>query len=256
MQSAHSVESVEVHPPGDELRLYEDFPYLVTRLVSSLYHVIPLPEAFDEASLKSLARYQALCNQLPTCLVLETTRAIYIDRAGKESESSLPPRGGIVLSGRLKPSPGVERSPWWKERSRRLRTYVERQSSPGEGRYLLGDLTKDGRAASGEERRALQGTTENGILRGLCRCPTCGEWRGHCLDDIDPESIVTVSCLCENTHRCAACHGPLATRKLNANYFSVAEGKIYYVPGFAACSHRCLHASAWDEDEFKGGAGI
>lgn len=59
-----------------DLPLYEDFPYLVTRLVPALYHLIPLPETCDEASLRSMARYQALCNQLPRCLVLDTTRAI------------------------------------------------------------------------------------------------------------------------------------------------------------------------------------
>ncbi len=127
MQSVSPPESTEVRLPVNELPLYEDFPYLVTRLVSSLYHVIPLPEAFDEASLRSLARYQALCNHLPTCLVLGNKRAVYIDNASRESVATLPPRGGIVIGGQLRLSPGLERGAWWNERSRRLRKYVERR---------------------------------------------------------------------------------------------------------------------------------
>lgn len=256
MQSVSPPESTEVRLPVNELPLYEDFPHVVTRLVSSLYHVIPLPEAFDEASLRSLARCQARCNHLPTCLVLETTRGIYIDHAGKESDPTLPPRGGIILDGRLRPPPAVERGAWWNERSRRLRKYVERQSSVVEGRYLLGDLTKGGRAVSKEERQTLHGTTENGIPRGLSQCPACGEWRGQCLDNVKAENMVTVSCRGENANRCAACLGPLATRKLNANYFNVAGGKIWHVPGFAACSHQCNDRSVYSAWQFEGGNGI
>lgn len=167
MQRVFSPEPTDVCLPGKELPLFEDFPYLVTRLMSALYHVIPLPEGFDEPSLKSLARYQALCNQLPTCLVLGPTRGIFLDETGKDSDTDFPPRGGIVISGRLRPSPVVERDVWWKERSRRLRRYVEQQASVREGGYLLGDLTGGGRAASKEELLALRGTTENGIPRGL-----------------------------------------------------------------------------------------
>ena len=255
MQSVFSPEPTDVCLPGKELPLYEDFPYLVTRLVAGLYHLIPLPEVFDEASLKSLARYQVLCNQLPTCLVLDTTRAIFID-TGKESDPTLPPRGGIVISDRLRPSPAVERGAWWNKRSRRLRNYVERQSCVREGRYLLGDLTKGGRPASKEERQMLHGTRENGIPRGLSPCSACGEWRGHCLDDVDPHNLVPVSCRCENVNRCAACLRPLAARKLNANYFNVADGKIWHVPGFAACSHACHDTPASCARQSEGGTGL
>lgn len=256
MESVYSPQSIEGSLPVNELPLYEDFPYLVTRLVSSLYHVIPLPEAFDEASLRSIARYQALCNDLHTCLVLGNKRAVYIDNAGRESLATLPPRGGIVIGGQLRLSPGLERGAWWNERSRRLRHYVEQQSGVREGRYLLGDLTKGGRAVSKEERQTLDGTRENGIPRGLSQCPACGEWRGQCLDNLNTENMVTVSCRCENANRCAACLGPLATRKLNANYFNVADGKIWHVPGFAACSHHCNDRSVYSAWQFEGGNGI
>jgi hypothetical protein len=239
MQSVFSPEWADVHLRINELPLYEDFPYLVTRLVPALYHVIPLPEAFDEASLRSLARYQALCNQLPTCLVLGPTRGIYLDTDGKESDPGLPPRGGIVISDQLRPSPVVERDVRWNERSQRLRRYVDQQRSVRNSRYLLGDLTKGGRAASKEERRALHGTTENGIPRGLSQCLGCGEWRGRCLDPANPHNLVPVSCRCENVNRCAACLRPLAAHRLNANYFDIADGGVWHVPGFVACSHHC-----------------
>jgi hypothetical protein len=111
--------------------------------------------------------------------------------------------------------------------------------------YLLGDVSKGGRLATEEERRALCGTTEQGIPRGLSQCPVCGEWKGQCLDTIPSgKIIVTVSCHCENTNRCAACFDQLAKRKLNANYFDVTDGKIWHVPGFVACSHQCKGGAA------------
>ena len=47
------------------LPIYDEFPYLVTRLVPTLYHLIPLPESLDEPSLKRLGSHQWLRNQLP-----------------------------------------------------------------------------------------------------------------------------------------------------------------------------------------------
>lgn len=239
-----------------DLPLYDDFPYLITRLVPALYHIIPLPAAADHARLLNLARHQARCNQLPTCLVLDTTRAIFIDTTGQELGPTLPPRGGVILCDGLRPSPEVEQATEWPERSRRLRNVVAQQTAVREGRYVLGDLTKGGRLATLEERRALWGTTAAGIPHGLTPCPTCGEWRGHCLDQKNqknPYNLVSVSCRCENGNRCAACHGLLATRKLNANYFDTADGRIWHVPGFLAYKHRCPGRTGPSVRAFDGG---
>jgi hypothetical protein len=257
MPSARPVEA-RIH--AGSLPLYDGFPYLVTRLVPSLSHIIPLPDAFDEWSLRSLARHQALCNQLATCLVLDVDRAWYLDGAGAESLTTDPPRGGIVMCDRLLPSPGLAQGSWWTEHSRRLRDYVEQRTAVSQGRYLLGDLTKGGRPATEREHRALAGTTSEGVPRGLVQCSTCAEWKGECLDSRggkdDSPLIVTVACRCDNANRCAACLGLLAERKLNANYFNAADGGIWHVPGFSACSHRCRPESTWKNRRFNGGNGL
>jgi hypothetical protein len=239
MQISHSTEA---RPSAESLPVYDDFPFLLTRLAPTLHHVIPLLNAFDESSLKSLARYQTQCNQLPTWLVLGENRCISFGITSEEVVTSEPPCGGILIAGRLKPSRGLAQgSSWWTEKSRRLQEYVDRQECPRNGRYFFEDLANGGRPASEAERRIFEGATSEGIPVGLSRCASCGEWKGRCLDP-NPEVdslIVTVSCRCENENRCASCLALLAPRKLNANYFDRADRLILHVPGFSACRHRC-----------------
>ena len=51
------------------LSLFEGFPYLVTRVVPAMYHLILLPAAASELELVLLARTQWRANRLETCLV-------------------------------------------------------------------------------------------------------------------------------------------------------------------------------------------
>jgi hypothetical protein len=73
---------------------------------------------------------------------------------------------------------------------------------------------------------------------------------------VDPHNLVPVSCRCENVNRCAACFRPVAARKLNANHFNVADGTVWHVPGFAACSHPCHGTPAYRARQCEGGTGL
>ena len=238
---------IEAGSHAESLPLYDEFPYLLTRLAPALYHVIPLLDAFDESSLKSIARYQTQCNRLPTWLVVTRNRYFYFGITGWEAGTSGPPPGGIFTAGRLRPSRGLAQGAWWTEKSRRLQEYVDRQAPPWNGRYFFSDLPKGGRPASETEQRIFEGVTSEGIPVGLSQCASCTEWRGRCLD-LNAEGgslIVSVSCPCENENRCASCLELLAPRKLNANYYSHANRRILHVPGFSACHHRCDTESSW-----------
>ena len=109
------------------------------------------------------------------------------------------------------------------------------------GYALVGDLTKGGRPATEEERVRLAGLNADGVPKGLTRCPVCAEWRGKCLDPnpVFAGQLVPVHCRCANDTRCVRCGQPLYARRLNANYYDVATGTIWHVPGFCALTHRC-----------------
>jgi hypothetical protein len=202
------------------LPLFEGFPYLVTRVMPAMYHVTLLPAAASELELVLLARTQWRANRLETCLVtglLKPTR-LWADAAELQARQ-----------GRLDALVATHRR---------------------KGGYLLGDLTKGGREATADEVGRLAGTGPEGRPRGLERCPTCGEWRGRCLDPSPTYvcKVMTVHCGCQNDNRCAACGGFLYERKLNANYYEPRDGQIWHVPGFSAFRHRCP-APIRDRDE-------
>jgi hypothetical protein len=222
-------------------RVYEDVPYLVTRIVPTLSHIIPLPDSLDDSSLRSLARYQHQRNQLPTCLVLGARSCIYFDGHGTETASDTVPSGGIVVSEHLKPCTPLEHTPWWDGKMTRLRAFVEGQRPAGRTGYLLGDLTKGGRHATAEELLLFAGMNPDGIPTGLSRCSVCAEWKGTCLDPAPQfhEQLMRVACRCDNDNRCARCHDLLAERKLNANYYCEADGRIWHTPGFVGLGHQC-----------------
>ena len=111
---------------------------------------------------------------------------------------------------------------------------------------MSGDPAKGGREANADDVARLAGAGTNDVPRGLECCPTCGEWRGRCLDP-SPEfffKVMTVHCRCANDNRCAACGLLLYKRKLNANYYDPRDGKIWHVPGFDGLGHQCPSAPA------------
>jgi len=221
------------------LALFEGFPYLVTRVVPAMYHLILLPATTSELELVLLARTQWRANRLETCLVTGMDRAWFISADGREELAQTPPRGGTLVTGLLKPARRSAEIAELQARHRRLDAVVEGYRR--KGGYILGDLTKGGREATADEVGRLAGAGPEGRPRGLECCPTCREWRGRCLD---PSAtfvckVMTVYCGCQNDNRCAACGGLLYERKLNANYYNAGDGQIWHVPGFSGFHHRC-----------------
>ena len=61
-------------------------PYLLTRLVDHLYHIILLPGHLAAEELHQLGRQQAAANRLDTCLVVPQRGCISIQAAGREHD--------------------------------------------------------------------------------------------------------------------------------------------------------------------------
>ncbi len=176
-----------VGPAGDAakaiasgLPMFDGFPYLVTRMVPTMYHVTLLPRAVGDLELALPARAQWRANRLDCCLVLGEQRALYIWADGFERLVTVPPRSNFVVSGNLKVSSAWSYTPEMRARQRRLDVFID-QYSPKKG-YSFGDLSKGGRDATADEVARLAGAGPAGAPRGLERCSVCQEWRGVCLD--------------------------------------------------------------------------
>jgi len=220
-------------------RLFDGFPYLVTRVVPSMYHVILLPDDLGAENLIEIARRQARANRLPTCLALQADSALYIGPDGRESWTDLPPTGGVIVAGRLQPYGAFPQSHALTARRLVLARFVQKVT-PRTG-YMFGDLTKGGRKPTLEEEVQLAGAQQNRVPRGLDSCARCGEWQGRCLDPSPRFTglVMEVHCRCANDNRCAACGALLYDRKLNANCYDETDGQIWHVPGFSAFGHTC-----------------
>jgi hypothetical protein len=240
---ASSIQSPEVPFPkvdinGNTFQYFDGFPYLVTRVVGSLRHYIVLPE-LTGSELVRLAHLQVFANQLDTCLVLGAGEAVYIDAAGQHSAAPEPPAGGQACAERLLPPIAFPDDADFRHRQERLMTFIAK-FNPTRG-YILGDMTKGGRPATGDELVALTGRGSDGAPIGLSRCGRCHDWHGECLDPSSQFAgqVMQVHCLCANHNRCARCGKSLAERRLNANYYFLADDSIRHVPGFCGLSHRC-----------------
>lgn len=230
------------------LALFEGFPYLVTRVVPAMYHLILLPAGASELELVLLARTQWRANRLETCLVTGVDGAWFISADGLDELAQTPPRGGTLVTGLLKPARLWADTAELQARQGRLDALAATHRR--KGGYLLGDLTKGGRDATADEVGRLAGAGPEGGPRGLERCPTCGELRDRCLDP-SPNfvcKLMTVHCSCQNDNRCAACGEFLYARKLNANYYNPRDGQIWHVPGFSGFRHRCPGRVRDDDD--------
>src|SRR5688572_22936469 len=237
MRDGRNRSTAKGHTMNAQLTVFDGFPYLMTRVVGCLYHVILLPKRWHEDDLVELSRLQAFANQLPTCLVLAIDRAIYFNGKDDGFECDQPPVGGILITSRLlTPVECEDGSEELHIRQARLLRLVNRSS-----RYVVGDPTKGGRKATPEELTQLDGFQSDGTPCGLTRCGVCGDWQGICLDPSQTFAgmVMTVVCRCANTNRCARCHQLLYDRRLNANYFAPDKGAILHVPGFCGLSHQC-----------------
>jgi hypothetical protein len=219
-------------------RTFDGYPYLVTRVVPTFYHLILLPADVSPDTLRDLARSQVRANHLPTCLVLGEDLCLYLAPEGGETVSEGIPRGGILVTDRLLLSTPIPRSTELAERCHWLQAFLE--TGPRTG-ALFEDLTKGGRLATPDEQVRLAGRSPSGVPNGLERCRRCGEWRGECLDPSEQflGRLMRVHCRCENWNRCARCGERLYARRLNANYLNPDDGHIWHVPGFCALDHAC-----------------
>ena len=220
------------------LRTFDGYPYLITRVVPTLYHLILLPAEATPDTLRGLARSQVRANRLPTCLVLGNDLCLYLIPEGGETISPDIPSGGVFVTDRLPPPQPFQLSAELAARRQWLQAFLATGPRPG---FLCGDLAKGGRPATPDEQGRLNGRNPQGVPNGLERCLVCGEWQGECLDPGEQFAgkLMRVHCRCANWNRCARCGGPLYTRRLNANYFDPADGQIWHVPGFCAFSHAC-----------------
>src|SRR5262249_54037782 len=143
-------------------------------------------------------------NRLQTCLAFRPDEALYLEADGAGARTDAPPRGGILVAGKLRPCAALAPAAGEAARVARLDGYVAAQRRRG---YLLGDLRNGVRRASAAEAARLEGGGPDGVPRGLARCGACGEWAGECLDPnpLLRGLVVRVRCSCENDTRCAGC---------------------------------------------------
>ncbi len=225
---------------ADAAPAFDGFPYLVTRVVPSLHHVLLLPRRWDIEHLVRFAQRQVTANRFLTCLVLAEDLCIYFNEDGSGRRSSEIPRGVRIVSEKLQPAEPVPESPELSVRRMELVLLEEAQDRGPGTTIIMGHLTKGGRLPTPEEEERLKGTQAGNVPRGLLPCLQCGEWRGECFDTLCRDLVVRVHCRCENDNRCAACGGLLYERKLNANYFEPGDGTIWHTPGFSAFHHLCV----------------
>jgi hypothetical protein len=230
------VTPVTTAPPA--LPVFDAFPYLLTRVVPTLYHVLLVPEGVARGAAAAAAREQVAANRLPTCLAFRPDEALYLEADGARAWTDAPPRGGILVAGKLRPCAALAPAAGEAARVARLEAYVAAQRRGG---YLLGDVRKGGRPAGAAEAARLEGRGPGGVPRGMVRCGACGEWAGQCLDPspVLRGLVVRARCRCENDTRCAGCGRPLFERQVDANYYELADGQVWHVPGFCGLDHRC-----------------
>jgi hypothetical protein len=220
-------------------RLFDGFPYFLTRIVPALYDVILLPTEMNEASLIGYSEHQACSNKLDACLVLSENRGLWFTPEGGKSFSSHTPWGGILMTGGLKTCREFYTSAELEERASRLDVIVG--EARRRGGYIRGDPSHGGRPATEQELEDLSGEGPGGAPKGLVVCPNCGGLRGECLGTAEryKTSVLPVSCRCDNNNRCARCGSSLHEWKLSSNYFEPSDGRIWYVPGFCCFDHVC-----------------
>jgi hypothetical protein len=216
---------------------FDGFPYLVTRIVPALYHIILLPAELAQEGLEEIALRQVCHNRLETCLVLAEGSCVYFTLNHIRLVSDDMPWAPHYVADKLLSSSDLPETDELRSRRENLSRFIDARKMEG---CLYGDLRKGGRSATPGELGMLSGKSACGVPRGLVYCNCCGGWTGECLDP-NPffrNLIMKVYCRCENDNLCARCGQQLYEYRLNANYFG-EDGEIWHVPGFGSLSHRC-----------------
>lgn len=222
----------------EEHHFFKGYPYLVIQIVSSLFHINLLSEQKCPEDLCRLAQAQADANKFGVCLVLDNNAAVFFSSKHEPHFSKELPWATVYTKDCLRLPRDQPVSANLLRRKSDLDAFIQSTTTTG---ILMGDLTKGGRKATPEDLISLQGVQKNGLPKGLVICPTCGDYRGECLD---PNPMmgglaVRVSCYCDNDALCAYCGGKLNDRKPNSNRYEPKDGKIWHTPGFSGLSHRC-----------------
>lgn len=226
-------------PVGLSLLLpgFDGTPYLATRIEPELFHILLLPREWPLYSQLNVAFRQAEANRLPTYFLLTPDSCLWLRTDGSVLPARAEPRELAVAVGRIQPCETLPPDQELGLRSGTLREYAGRQGQ----RTIWCDPARGGWPPSAEELEALTGEGEDGVPKGLERCPECGEWRGSCLDPRSAAEplVLPVCCLCENDNECAWCGRFLFERRLQCNWFDEEERALHYVPGFHALDHVC-----------------
>jgi hypothetical protein len=74
----------------------DGFPYLVTRVVATFYHIILLPTEYGRSILMDIARRQVLANRLKTCLVFGMGQFVYFNEDGSSTQGDRIPKSTFV----------------------------------------------------------------------------------------------------------------------------------------------------------------
>ncbi len=113
------------------LPLFDGFPYLITRVVSCLYHIIVIPARQRAEGYQELLRHQGESNRLETGLVLDPRTAWFWSLDGDVQHTSQPPTGGIIVTDRLLPGAAFARTPDLLARRARLKGFAKARIPAG-----------------------------------------------------------------------------------------------------------------------------
>jgi hypothetical protein len=179
-----------------QLWCFDGFPYLVTRVVPAMYHVILLHEDLSREEAESVVRGQVEANRLETCLVLARDRPLYVSPDGSAVPSGSIPGGGVIVADRLRQRRTFAVTCDLVARRQWLDSFLAARRRGG---YMFGDLT-------GGAQGYLRGVRAAGGP-SVERCPA----RSFLLSDLS-RLAGTVSAAAHGARQHAH-HGPLPVRQ-------------------------------------------
>jgi hypothetical protein len=182
-------------------------------------------------------------NQLPTGVVLGWGRIVYFENGANVRFAGEIPHALVSVTGRMRTLHRQLGDRDLRTRKLELSQFVEQYgTSPNErNSYYLADRMEILREPSGNELALLRGRSRDGIPLGLTECPSCGKYRGECLDSTSGYKglVVRARCRCENDTRCVGCGAHFATDRLQSGAYNPSDRCVWHVPAFAALMHKC-----------------
>jgi len=110
----------------------DDFPYLLTHVHSTVYHIMLVPRDKTRNELLRSAIEQVRMTRLDSCLVFGEEDCIYISTDDLTTrQSNTPPRGGIILTDMIDVHPLLQTGTELDAACNRLRDEMERRKPEG-----------------------------------------------------------------------------------------------------------------------------